>query len=91
MHARFYTSYEAYPAAAGASNLPRTSPPAQRAHQRHHVRYAPARLPARRDADRGILNSRARGLDFLTGRPDGWVLVPRPSSSRARSETLRGA
>ena len=37
--------------------------------------------PARRSStrpypplsDRGILNSRAGGLDFLTGRPDGWV------------------
>ena len=76
MPARFYTSYEVYPAAAGIFNLARPSPLAQRAHQRHHVRYA-GPLPARRDADRGILNSRARGLDFLTGRPDGWV----PNSS----------
>ena len=58
MPARFYTSYEAYPAAAGASNLPRTSPPAQRAHQRHHVWQCA--LPA-------------ASLDFLGGGPDGWV------------------
>ena len=39
MPARFYTSYEVYPAAAGIFNLARPSPLAQRAHQRHHVRY----------------------------------------------------
>ena len=49
--------------------------------------------PARRSStrpypplsDRGILNSRAGGLDFLTGRPDGWVHVPtdQPSAGTA--------